>query len=142
MIAIRLSYLLSIVEGETNSNEEMPLIAGVYINRLRNGMKLQADPTVQYLQEGGWRRLLYKDLQINSPYNTYKYYGLPPGPINNPGKKAILAVVYPEKHHYYYFVADGTGGHKFAPTLEEHNRNVQKYRQILKEMRKQQDNAQ
>ncbi len=126
--------LASIVEGETNSYEEMPMIAGVYINRIHKGMKLQADPTVQYLQQGGWKRLTYRDLNIDSPFNTYKYYGLPPGPINNPGKKAILAVVYPEQHNYYYFVADGKGGHKFAHTLEEHNRNVFEYRKFLREM--------
>jgi UPF0755 protein len=112
---------------------EMPVIAGVYLNRIKKGMKLQADPTVQYLQQGGWRRLLYRDLEIDSPYNTYRYYGLPPGPINNPGKKAILSVVYPEVHNYYYFVADGKGGHKFASTLDEHNRNVIEYRKFLKE---------
>lgn len=128
--------LASIVEGETNNYKEMPLIAGVYLNRMQKGMKLQADPTVQYLQEGGWKRLLIKDLNIDSPYNTYKYYGLPPGPINNPGKKAILAVVYPEHHNYYYFVADGEGGHKFARTLEEHNRNVLQYRKYLRETNK------
>ncbi|QQS37823.1 MAG: endolytic transglycosylase MltG [Ignavibacteriales bacterium] len=124
--------LASIVEGETNKIEEMPLIAGVYSNRLRIGMKLQADPTVQYLQPNGWKRLLYKDLRINSPYNTYMYGGLPPGPINNPGKEALLAAVYPAEHNYLYFVADGTGGHKFAKSFSEHLKNVNAYRTWLK----------
>jgi UPF0755 protein len=91
-------------------------------------MRLQADPTVQYLLKGGWRRLLHKDLQINSPYNTYRYAGLPPGPINNPGKNAVLAALYPEDHNYIYFVADGKGGHKFSSTYKEHLRKVNEYR--------------
>ncbi len=124
--------LASIVKGETNNVEEMPRIAGVYRNRLRIGMRLQADPTIQYLLPGGWRRLLNKDLEIDSPYNTYKYAGLPPGPINNPGKNAILAVLYPEEHKYLYFVANGKGGHNFAKTLNEHSRNVKKYRQWVR----------
>ena len=91
-------------------------------------MKLQADPTIQYLLNTGWRRLLNRDLLINSPYNTYLYYGLPPGPINNPGKAAILAAVYPEEHNYYYFVADGTSGHKFSENYSEHQKAVREYR--------------
>lgn len=124
--------LASIVEGETKKVEEMPLIAGVYFNRLQIGMKLQADPTVQFLQPNGWKRLLYSDLKINSPYNTYLYYGLPPGPINNPGKEALLATVYPANHKYLYFVADGKGGHNFAKTYSEHLKNVNTYRLWLK----------
>jgi UPF0755 protein len=125
--------LASIIKGETDKVDEMPRISGVYHNRLRIGMKLQADPTVQYLLKNGWRRLTYKDLEIDSPYNTYKYFGLPPGPINNPGRDAILAALYPEKNKYLYFVADGNGGHTFAETLAGHNKNVINYRKLIKE---------
>lgn len=128
--------LASIVKGETNLVDEMPRIAGVYHNRLRIGMRLQADPTIQYLLPGGWRRLLYEDLKIDSPYNTYRYAGLPPGPINNPGKNPILAVLYPEKHNYLYFVADGKGGHKFARTYSEHLKYVREYREWLRTQQK------
>lgn len=122
--------MASIIDGESNIESEFKKIAGVYYNRIKAGMLLQADPTVQYLLRYKERhnRILYKDLEINSPYNTYMYGGLPPTPINNPGKKAVLAALYPEEHDYYYFVADGTGAHKFAKTLSEHNRNVQAYR--------------
>ena len=124
--------LASIIKGETDKEEEMPRISGVYHNRLRIGMKLQADPTIQYVIPGGWRRLTFKDLESDSPYNTYKYFGLPPGPINSPGRSAILAALYPEKNNYLYFVADGTGGHLFGKTLTEHNNNVKKYREWLR----------
>jgi len=127
--------LASIIKGETNLEEEMPVISGVYHNRLRIGMRLQADPTIQYILPKGWRRLLYKDLQIDSPYNTYKYSGLPPGPINNPGAKAILAALYPEDNKYLYFVAYGKGGHKFGKTLKEHNQNVRDFRNRFKRKR-------
>jgi UPF0755 protein len=123
--------LASIIKGETNNAEEMSTISGVYHNRLRIGMKLQADPTIQYLQQQGWKRLSYRDLQIDSRYNTYKYFGLPPGPINNPGKSAILAALYPEENKYLFFVADGKGGHKFSKTYSEHLRNVNEYRKWL-----------
>lgn len=128
--------MASIVEGETNKVEEMRDVAGVYYNRLKIGMKLQADPTVQFLQPNGWKRLLYEDLRINSPYNTYLYEGLPPGPINNPGKEALLAAIYPAEHNYIFFVADGTGGHKFAKTYSEHLNNVRAYREWLKKQNK------
>ncbi len=124
--------LASIIKGETNKEDEMPRISGVYHNRLRIGMKLQADPTIQYVLPGGWKRLTFKDLELDSPYNTYKYFGLPPGPINSPGKAAILAALYPEKNNYLYFVADGTGGHRFGKTLSEHNKNVKKYREFVR----------
>ncbi len=124
--------LASIIKGETDKEEEMPRISGVYHNRLRIGMKLQADPTIQYVLPGGWRRLTFKDLELDSPYNTYKYFGLPPGPINSPGPSAILAALYPEKNKYLYFVADGTGGHLFGKSLNEHNNNVKKYREFLR----------
>lgn len=126
----------SIIEGETNFTQEMPRIAGVYYNRLRIGMKLQADPTVQYLQNGGWKRLMYSDLKVDNVYNTYKYFGLPPGPINNPGKDAILAAIYPENNKYLFFVADGTGKHVFGQTYSDHLRNVKDYRKWLKNQKK------
>lgn len=132
--------LASIVEKETGVAHERARIAGVFINRLRRGIPLQSDPTVIYVMTKGeiqnagqgpiGRRLLTKDLGIDSPYNTYLYSGLPPGPIANPGKAAIEAVLRPEVHDYLYFVADGTGGHVFARTLEEHNRNVAHWRKI------------
>lgn len=124
--------LASIIKGETDKEEEMARISGVYHNRLRIGMKLQADPTIQYVMPGGWKRLTFKDLEIDSPYNMYKYFGLPPGPINSPGKTAILAALYPEKNNYLYFVADGNGGHNFSKKLAEHNRNVKKYRELIR----------
>ncbi|OGU69893.1 MAG: hypothetical protein A2W30_01950 [Ignavibacteria bacterium RBG_16_36_9] len=124
--------LASIIKGETHKEEEMARISGVYHNRLRIGIKLQADPTIQYVIPGGWKRLTLKDLELDSPYNTYKYFGLPPGPINSPGKTAIIAALYPEKNNYLYFVADGTGGHLFGKTLAEHNNNVKKYREWLR----------
>ncbi len=122
--------IASIIEGESNIRDEFKKISGVYHNRLKKNMLLQADPTVQYLKRYSPRRnkIYYKDLEIDSPYNTYKYGGLPPGPINNPGKDAVLAALFPEEHDYYYFVADGTGGHVFARTLNQHNRNVGEYR--------------
>uniref|UniRef100_A0A832G783 Endolytic murein transglycosylase n=1 Tax=Ignavibacterium album TaxID=591197 RepID=A0A832G783_9BACT len=127
--------LASIIKGETNDVEEMPRISGVYHNRLKLGMKLQADPTVQYLMKNGWKRLTYNDLMIDSPFNTYKYFGLPPAPINNPGANAIIAALYPEKHNYLFFVADGTGKHKFAKNYSEHLRNVREYRKWLSQQK-------
>lgn len=121
--------LASIVETEARVPRERPAIAGVYLNRLAIGMALQADPTVYYahgLPRG--EQLLYKHLEVDSPYNTYKYPGLPPGPIAAPGEDAIRAVLFPEQHDFYYFVAkeDGTGEHFFGRTLDEHNENVAK----------------
>jgi UPF0755 protein len=127
--------LASIIKGETNKEDEMARISGVYHNRLRIGMKLQADPTIQYVLPGGWKRLTFKDLELDSPYNTYKFFGLPPGPINSPGKAAILAALYPEKNNYLYFVSDGTGGHMFGKTLSEHNNNVKKYRKLIRKQK-------
>ncbi len=122
--------LASIIDGESNIVPEFKRISGVYHNRLHRGMRLQADPTIQYLIRHRKRhnKIYYKDLEIDSPYNTYKYKGLPPGPINNPGKEAIMAALFPEKNNYLYFVADGTGGHLFAKSLSQHLRNVQRYR--------------
>jgi len=119
--------LASIVDGETNKQEEMSRIAGVYLNRLHGGMKLQADPTLQYLQTNGWKRLNGKDLRTDSKYNTYKYFGLPPGPINNPGKDALYAALYPENNKYLFFVADTKGGHLFSQNFSEHKKLAQEY---------------
>lgn len=123
--------LASIVDAETNLEEEMPRIAGVYYNRLRIGMALQADPTVHYALGGEYRRLLYEDLNIDSPYNTYKYRGLPPGPISNPGEAALMATLYPERHKFLYFVASPDGGHDFSRTHREHINKAKKYHRWL-----------
>ncbi len=122
--------LASIVDGETNKESEMPVIAGVYLNRLRIGMKLQADPTLQYARGGPWGRLDSKVLKMNSPYNTYKYLGLPPNAINNPGIPAINAVLNSERHEFLFFVADGTGGHTFSKTFSEHKKKADNYRKV------------
>lgn len=128
--------LASIIEAETSIPSELKTVSGVYHNRLKRGMLLQADPTVQYLIRDRRRPIVYlKDLEINSPYNTYKNIGLPPSPINNPGKDAIIAALYPEDNNYYYFVADGTGGHKFASTHAQHLSNVAEYRRWQRENR-------
>ena len=122
--------LASIVYEETRQTDEMPRIAGVYINRLRRGMPLQADPTVKYaMQDFGLRRILYKHLKYPSPYNTYINKGLPPSPICMPGKNAIEAVLDFEEHDYLFFCARPTfdGYHNFARTLGEHNRNARAY---------------
>ncbi|MFP4544291.1 MAG: endolytic transglycosylase MltG [Candidatus Kapaibacterium sp.] len=117
--------LASIIEAESPVDAEKRAISGVYRNRLEIGMLLQADPTVQFAL-GEKRRLLYRDLEINNPYNTYKVTGLPPGPINNPGRESIKAAMDPLKHDYYYFVAvgDGSGMHNFAETHAGHIRNI------------------
>ncbi len=128
--------LASIVEGESGIDAELPTIAGVYLNRLRKNMKLEADPTIQYLLPNGPRRLRYADLRIDSPYNTYLYHGLPPGPVNNPGRQSILGVLYPEKNQYLYFVATGVGGHHFSKTYSEHEKAVRVYRRVRREMQK------
>jgi UPF0755 protein len=128
--------LASIVEGEAVLDRERPVIAGVYLNRLHKRMRLEADPTVQYALPEGRRRITYSDLRIDSPYNTYLYYGLPPGPINNPGRKSILAALYPEKHAFLYFVADGTGGHVFSRNYSDHQKAVKSYRRMRREAAK------
>lgn len=123
--------MASIIDGESNLVTEFKRISGVYYNRLRDGWRLQADPTVQYLARQRRKivnKVYYKDLEIDSKYNTYIYYGLPPTPINNPGKEAIMAALYPENHKYFYFVADGKGGHTFSKTSREHQNKVVRYR--------------
>ncbi len=122
--------LASIVEKETAKADERPLVAAVYTTRLRLGMPLQCDPTVIYaLQRAGrWGgNLHHDDLALDSPYNTYRYPGLPPGPIASPGAASLEAAVHPADADYLYFVSRNDGSHGFARTLEEHNRNVQKY---------------
>ncbi len=126
--------LASIVESETVNPDEMKRIAGVYLNRLKRGILLQADPTVKYaVGDYSIKRVLNKHLEIDSPYNTYKYAGLPPGPIMFPETSAIDAVLDYEKHSYIYMCAkeDFSGYHNFAKTLAQHNRNAAKYRAAL-----------
>lgn len=128
------SILASIVDKETTKTSEMPTIAGVYLNRLRKHWPLQADPTLVYaLGDYNIRRVLDVHKNIDSPYNTYKYAGLPPGPICIPSIAAINAVLNAEKHNYFYFCAkdDLSGYHVFAKTITEHNRNADKYRKAL-----------
>jgi UPF0755 protein len=118
----------SIVEGEAVLDEERPIISGVYHNRIRKGMRLEADPTIQYVLEDGPRRLTYADLKSDTPYNTYRYIGLPPGPVNNPGKASIMAALYPQGNGYLFFVANGRGGHWFSRTYDEHLHYVRIYK--------------
>ena len=128
--------LASIVEKETGKAAERPMIAGVYCNRLKIGMKLDADPTVIYPVTKGkplGRRILRSELNSDSPYNTYRHAGLPPGPIANPGKASIEAVLHPAKTRAIYFVADWTGGHVFADTFAQHQANVARWYQIRRQ---------
>lgn len=127
--------LASIVEKETGIPEERGLVASVFINRLNNNWRLQSDPTVVYTLTNKYgnmqgRRLYKKDLEKETPYNTYKIKGLPKGAISNPGIDSIKAVLNPPKTDYFYFVADGTGGHKFAKTLDEHEKNRNEWKKI------------
>ncbi len=128
--------LASIIESETADDDERYLVSAVYHNRLRKGMLLQADPTIQFLLTDGPRRLYNKDLETDHPYNTYRYRGLPPGPINNPGKASILAALYPSKVDYLYMVADGTGTHLFSRTMAEHLKARKKLDRLRKELEK------
>ena len=128
--------LASIVEKETGKASERRTVAGVYCNRLKIGMKLDADPTVIYPVTRGkplGRRILRSELNADNGYNTYRRAGLPNGPIANPGRASIAAVLDPEPHQFIYFVADGTGGHVFARTLAEHNANVTKWRALRRQ---------
>ena len=128
--------LASIVEKETSKKSELRIVAGVYSNRLKVGMMLQADPTIIYPITKGkplGRRIRQSEIASVNDYNTYSMVGLPKGPIANPSRAAIEAVLNPEKTDYLFFVADGTGGHIFAKTLEEHNANVEKWYAIRRE---------
>lgn len=130
----QVSILASIVEQETIKSDELPIVAGLYINRLKKGMYLQADPTVKYaVGDFSIKRVLNKHLEIDSPYNTYKNVGLPPGPICFPSVKTIDAVLNFEDHNYLYMCAkeDFSGYHSFAATLAQHNRNAARYRSAL-----------
>lgn len=134
MTPVQVSTLASIVNRETNMTDEMPRVAGVYLNRLKNNWLLQADPTLIFAwNDYSIKRVLDRHKEIESPYNTYKYLGLPPGPICIPSLSAIKAVLNAENHHYFYFCAkeDFSGYHNFAKTLAEHNRNAAKYQQAL-----------
>ena len=131
--------LASIIEGEAIHDSERPKISAVYHNRLNIGMKLQADPTIQYIIRDGPRRLLNKDLRIDSPYNTYLNKGLPPGPINSPSNQSLLAALYPENNDFLFFVATGDGYHTFTTNEKDHNkakRKLQKLRRSLKRNKK------
>lgn len=130
----QLVTLASLVERETPQPSERPMVASVFYNRLKLGVPLQCDPTVQYafdLVGKPTLKVTPEDLHVASPYNTYLHRGLPPGPIANPGDASLRAVVDPAHTHYLYFVANDSGGHFFASTLEEHNRNVVRYRRLL-----------
>ena len=131
---VQVQVLASIVAAETNKRDEQPRVAGVYLNRLKRGIKLEADPTVIFaLRDFGIRRLLTRQLAIDSPYNTYRYTGLPPGPINLPAPATIDAVLNAEQHDYLFFVVDAkfTGYHTFSKTLAEHLANARLYQQEL-----------
>ncbi|MHC5653236.1 endolytic transglycosylase MltG [Stappia sp.] len=137
----QLVILASVVEKETARADERPRVAGVFVNRLRKNMRLQSDPTILYGLHGGaaWTSdrsaITRSDLDKPNPYNTYQIDGLPPGPIGNPGRAAMEAVANPSRTKDLYFVADGTGGHVFAETYEQHQRNVAKWRRIERERR-------
>lgn len=129
--------LASLVEGEARVAKDRPIVAGLYLNRLRIGMRLQADPTIQYILPDGPRRLLYEDLEIDSPYNTYRYAGLPPTPINSPGRASIEATLNPTESEYIYMVArgDGSGEHIFSTNKTDHDRAVAQYRRNMRRQR-------
>ncbi len=131
----RTVIMASIVEKETAVAEERPMVAGVYYNRLAKNIALDADPSIIYaeLMAGTYQGALHHaDMQFASPYNTYRHAGLPPGPICNPGRSALEAAMHPAQSDYYYFVADAQGHHRFARTIEEHNKNVVAYRQAMR----------
>ena len=131
---IEVSILASIVEEETANNEEKPRVAGLYWNRLQRGIPLQADPTIKFsLKDFSLRRILFKHLEVESPYNTYKHVGLPPGPIRIPSVVGLNSVLNREEHKYIYMCAkeDFSGTHNFARTLSQHNANARRYQQAL-----------
>ena len=131
---VEVSVLASIVEEETANNAEKPRVAGLYLNRLKRGIPLQADPTIKFsLQDFGLRRILFKHLEVESPYNTYKHVGLPPGPIRIPSIVGLNSVLNREEHNYIYMCAkeDFSGTHNFARTLSQHNANARRYQQAL-----------
>ena len=129
--------LASIVEAEAQVEDEFTRVAAVYRNRLEKGWRLEADPTVAFALGKPGDELTYRDLETESAYNTYRVRGLPPGPINNPGRRALIAALWPEPDFdAMYFVADGEGGHRFSRTWEEHRRAVQLYRQWQREQRR------
>lgn len=136
---MQVSVLASIVSGETLKSSEYPRIAGVYLNRYRKGMRLQADPTVAFCFNYEPDRILKKHLKVDSPYNTYKYAGLPPAPINVPPKACLEAVLSPENHKYLYFCAspDFDGTHRFAVTYSEHQKNARAFQRELTRRRSQ-----
>ena len=135
---MQVSVVASIVSGETLKDFEYPIIAGVYLNRYKKGMKLQADPTVCFCWDYKLDRVLKKHLQIDSPYNTYKYAGLPPAPINVPPKACLEAVLNPTRHNYIYFCAspEFNGTHRFAVTYSEHLKNAREFHKALTARRK------
>ena len=122
--------LASIIEGEAVLDHERSIVSALYHNRLRSRMRLQADPTIQYIIPDGPRRLFSADLEIESPFNTYIVWGLPPGPVNNPGLKSILAALYPAQVDYLYMVANGDGSHTFSRTMDEHLRAKRRFDRI------------
>jgi len=124
----KMIVLASLVEREARVEDERPLVAAVYYNRIKLDMLLECDATIQFLFDKPKEILLYKDLEIDSPYNTYKYKGLPPGPIANPGLPSIKAALYPASVDYLYYVVKGEGRHKFSKTFEEHQKAVEEYR--------------
>jgi UPF0755 protein len=135
---VEVSTLASIIEEESSKYDEMPRIAGVYLNRLRKGIPLQADPTVKFaVNDFTIRRVLNEHLEVDSRYNTYKYSGLPPGPVRCASKPALEAVLNAEKNDYLFFVAkaDFSGYHHFSRTLSEHNRYAAAYRRELNKRR-------
>jgi len=128
--------LASIIEGEVVLDRERAIVSSIYHNRLKKRMYLQSCPTIQYLLPEGPRRLLDKDLEIDSPYNTYRHFGLPPGPVGNPGIVSILAACQPARTDYLYLVAKGDGSHSFSKTLTEHNRAKARFNQVRRAVRR------
>ena len=137
MSLLEVITLASIIEGEAIYDSERAIISAVYHNRLKRGMKLQADPTIQYIIDDGPRRLLNNDLKIESKYNTYLYRGLPPGPINSPGKESIIAALYASVNEYLYFVARGDGYHTFSTNEKDHNKAKKKFQEVRRRVKQQ-----